>query len=502
MLFQGEADANLAATVVNANTIILVITVPTSSDPYLPFSGIGGTVTIGVCNPNGTSCSTPTGTQTLNIGVNPIIQAVTSASSYLQATPPALTPVAPYDILAVFGVSFCNSSGNGCTGPTALLFGAADPVTSRYPTSLSPDPVSGTQRLLSVAFQTHAATPVLIANAPLLFGSDGQINLIVPDATRNFIGSTVDIVVSFGYGSGATLLKSAPYSVTIAATNPGIFTLGGDGIGAAAALSSTYTLITNTAPAGARNPSTDSDVVQLYVTGFGKPDSTLSGTGYSATCIVADSYFALVNAATGATLTSDDGLVIQSALLPSGDLPPCIKATSVNVPQVTIGGVSATIQYAGWVASSVAGLYQINVQMPASTSTFTDASGVTGTLAANGSISHLPVVIQAPTGKFSQSGVTLSVAQSLLVTPTGQTTGRVNVLWTGTQVTATDSTQGSPTYTYAVTTGTLPAGLTLTGATGAIAGTPTATGTSTVVFTATDQGGVTGTVSITFIITP
>lgn len=496
------ADPNLSATVVNANTIILLITVPTSSDPYLPFSGTGGTVTIGVCNPNGTSCSTPTGTQTLTIGVNPIIQAVTSASSYLEATPPALTPVAPYDILAVFGVSFCNSSGNGCTGPTALLFGVADPVTSRYPTTLSPDPVSATQRLLNVAFQTHAATPVLIANAPLLFGSDGQINLIVPDATRNFIGSTVDIVVSFGYGSGATLLKSAPYSITIAATNPGIFTLGGDGIGPAAALSSTYTLITNAAPAGARNPSTDSDVVQLYVTGFGKPDSTLSGTGYSATCIAPDSYFALVNAATGASLTSDDGLVIQSALLPSGDLPPCIKANSVNVPQVTIGGVAATIQYAGWVASSVAGLYQINVQMPASNATFTDASGSVGTLPADGTILHLPVVIQAPTGKFSQAGVTLSVAQSLLVTPSGQTTGPVNVLWTGTQLTASDSNQGSPTYAYTVTSGSLPAGLSLTGATGAIAGTPTATGNSTVVFTATDQGGVTGTVSITFMITP
>jgi len=183
-------------------------------------------------------------------------------------------------------------------------------------------------------------------------------------------------------------------------------------------------------------------------------------------------------------------------------LPPCIKSNSVNVPQVTIGGVTANILYAGWVASSVAGLFQINVQMPVSTSTFTDVTGTTGTLPANGSILHLPVVIQAPTGKFSQSGVSLSVAQSLLLVSGGAITGRVTVAWGGTTLTASDSTQGSPTYTYAVASGTLPVGLTLTASTGAIAGTPTSTGTSTVVFTATDQGGVTGTTSVTFVITP
>jgi len=492
-------DANLTATIVNANSIILVISVPGSADPYLPFSGTGGSVTIGVCNPQGATCSTPTATATLSIGINPIIQAITSASSFMQATPPALTPVAPYDILAVFGVSFCNSTGNGCTGPTAQLFGAADPVTFRYPTTLSPDAAGASQRNLSVTFQTHAATPVPIANAPLLYANDRQINLIVPDALKNFIGSTVDVVVNFGFGTGATMLKSVPFSVTVAVTNPGVFTIGGDGVGDAAALSSSYALITSSAPAGSRNPATDSDVIQLYVTGLGRPDSDLTGTGYSSTCILADSYWAAVNTATGASLTSDDGLVIQSSLLPSGDLPPCIKATSANVPVVTIGAVTANILYAGWVASSVAGLYQINVQIPASNSTFTDASGNTGPLPVNGSALHLPVVIQTGTARFSQpSGVTLYVAGKLKVVASGQVTGAANAAWTGSQITATE---GAAAYTYAVTSGTLPAGLALDPSSGAITGTPTASGTSTVVFTATDSGGWTGTVSVTFVIT-
>ena len=75
---------------------------------------------------------------------------------------------------------------------------------------------------LSVTFQQHGGAA--IANAPLLFATNGQINVIVPGAMVSYIGAgTVDIVVNFGYGSGATLLKSTPFQVNIAATmSPGV----------------------------------------------------------------------------------------------------------------------------------------------------------------------------------------------------------------------------------------------------------------------------------------
>src|SRR5580700_8165143 len=82
------SDFFVTPTVINSTTISLAITVPASNDPYLPFSGVGGTVAFGVCNPGGGNCSTPVSTTTLTIGVNPIVQAVTSASSYIQATAP------------------------------------------------------------------------------------------------------------------------------------------------------------------------------------------------------------------------------------------------------------------------------------------------------------------------------------------------------------------------------------------------------------------------------
>lgn len=491
-------DANIVATIQDATSIVLQITA-SSSDPYLPFSGNGGTVTIGVCNPQGSTCSTPTSTTTLTIGINPIIRSVTSGSSFMQIAPPALTPVAPYDVLSIFGVNFCVSGGTGCLGPNAILYGTTDPVTLKYLNSLSPDAAGATQRSVAVTFQTHGSSPVAIATAPLLFVSNNQINLVVPDAVKTYIGNTVDVVVSFGYGTGATMLKSAPYSVTVSSTDPGVFTIAGDGQGDAAALSAGYALITQSAPAIARSTATDSDIIQLYVTGLGRPDSDDTGTGYSATCMLTDGYWAAVNSVTGVSpaLTSNDGLVLQSTIIPSGQIQPCIKANSSIVPTVTVGGVNAPVKYAGWVSGSIAGLYQINLQLPGSGSSVTDESGTTGTIGATAL--HLPVVVTAA-GKSSQaSGADLWAMRGLQVVATGATTGTTSAAWAGSQITATE---GTSTYSYAVTTGTLPAGLALDATTGAITGQATATGTSTVVFTATDSAGtpLTGSVSVTFTI--
>jgi hypothetical protein len=212
---------------------------------------------------------------------------------------------------------------------------------------------------------------------------------------------------------------------------------------------------------------------------------------------VAD-YWAAVNAADAPTtaLTSSDGLVIQSALFPSSNIQPCLKSSGADVPSVTIGGVPATVSFAGWVSGSVAGLYQINVQIPVSSSSFVDASGTTAP--AGATALHLPVVVTANTTHTSQpTGVNIWVVGSLQVTATGPVTVANGSPLTGLSIAASDGTSA---YTYAVTTGTLPTGLTLN-ADGTITGTPSSAGTSTVVFTATDSVGLTGTVSIIFVIT-
>ena len=428
-------DQNVVATYANPTTIVLGITVPASPDPLLPFSS-AGSIILGVCNPtSGSVCSAPTGsTQSLTIGVNPIVQAVTSASSYYQAVAPQLTPVAPYDMVSIFGKNFCMSSltaGAAATGCTNVLYGFPQGNALVYPTSFTPDAGASSPRNLTVAFWTHGgSSPTLIGTAPLLFATNSQINALVPSAVtaaasglpNGYLNQPVDIVVSFG------TLSSAPYTVLVAANNPGMFTMAGDGQGDAAALvnlDGSLISTTNGAAAGA----TSSDTIQLYVTGLGAPDSdgvnAVAYPGNSVTCMsaqtttspVATGYYAAVNSAvnvlTGLNpgLTSDDGLVIQPAAFVSGQIQPCFKLASA--PTVTIGGQQATVTFAGWVQGAIAGLYQINASLPLAPAGagYSDASGA---VTLDGTPKALPVYITMPNTNRSQlTGVNVWVKQAL-----------------------------------------------------------------------------------------
>ena len=375
------SNTNISWTVVDTAKISLTITVPAVADTALPFAvdKTGGPVTIGVCNPTALTgtCTVPTGTVTLTIGNSPIIQAVTSASAFIQVSAPSQT-VAPYDIVSIFGTNFCTSGGTGCSS-TQVLAGTPDTVTKTlaYPTWLSPDDekVGGNpnpkRRLLTVTFQTHATPAVVIAAAPLLFATNNQINVMAPAALKNYYDQQVDIVVSFGYGSvPATLLSSGAYGVTVKNASPGIFTVGSDGQGDGAILNSNWALVGATQPAGMRASSTDSDSIQIYMTGLGEPTSTAANTAnsspvaWSTDCVSIDNYKAslIANTASVATL---DGVVINSAWLAKNRFQPCIPS-SAGVA-VTIGAQPATVLYAGWVQDSIAGLYQVNAQLPSLT---------------------------------------------------------------------------------------------------------------------------------------
>ncbi|PLC43482.1 autotransporter outer membrane beta-barrel domain-containing protein [Ralstonia pickettii] len=95
------------------------------------------------------------------------------------------------------------------------------------------------------------------------------------------------------------------------------------------------------------------------------------------------------------------------------------------------------------------------------------------------------------TGPYSTSGTyTLTTsAPSVTVSPSTLTAATAGVAYSQT-VTASG---GATPYTYAVTSGALPAGLSLNGTTGVISGTPTAGGTFNPTITATDANGFTGT---------
>lgn len=505
-------DPNFSAAIINPSNITLTITVPATADPALPFApgGAGGTVVIAVCNPAGAATCTMTGQQTLTISPGPIIQAITSASSFTEVGPGTNPTTSAYDILSVFGSDFCASGGTGC-GSTTILTGTLD-AAERYKTSLTPD-TGANPRNLTVSFYLHGTGGAFIASAPLLFATNNQINLLVPAAVNSHAGvGTVDLVVNFGTAAmpatETVAAASAIHTMNIAATDPGVFTEGADGKGNAAVLAANYAPITQATPAG-MHATTNSDTVLLYVSGLGVPNSSAADSSgghntFPTDCISTANYETALAAATGLTLSSIDGAILQSSLIDPSRYAPCMATSSGNpttIPAVTIGGVavpSANIKYAGFVEGSVAGLYQINIKLPSSTGNYMTSTGA-GPANITTEVA-LPVVVTSQ-GASSQAGVNIWVQPALLVNAPTALSGTVGVAWSGTNntVTASDGTQP---YTFGVTAGTMPNGVTLTTG-GAIVGTPSAGtgGQYQITVTATDSTTIPITGSVQFTLT-
>jgi trimeric autotransporter adhesin len=171
-----------------------------------------------------------------------------------------------------------------------------------------------------------------------LYASANQVAAAVP---FGIAGSLAQLYVQYQN------VTSAPFNLSVASQIPAIFTLNGSGTGQAAAINNKDGSIN-----GAARPAKVGDYIQLYITGAGQ--TSPSGT---------------------------DGLITSAATpLPDGTV------------KVTIGGLPANVNYAGGAPGAVAGVLQVNAQIPA---------GVT----AGGAV---PVVVQVGTSN-SQPGVTLAV---------------------------------------------------------------------------------------------
>ncbi len=146
--------------------------------------------------------------------------------------------------------------------------------------------------------------------APILYASWTQVAAVVPYAIT---GTTAQVTVTY-LGQA-----SAPHAVPVMPSSPGVFTLNQTGTGQAAAINA----VDGTANTAA-NPVKIGDYISLFATGEGQTapagvDGKLSG--------------------------------------PTPPRPP----VSISA---TVGGLPATLQYAGGVPGQVAGLMQVNVQIP------------------------------------------------------------------------------------------------------------------------------------------
>ena len=199
------------------------------------------------------------------------------------------------------------NAASGATGPIApgeiiSLFGTnLGPITPALLTLNAQGNVGTTLGNVQVLFDGIAA--------PLTYVSGTQINAVVPYEV--FGRATTSIVVNF---NGAT---TAALQLNVVATAPGIFA--NNGAGQAASLNQNNSVNT------AGTPAAKGSTVVLFATGEGQT-SPLGVTG----------------SVTGATLKK-----------------PTAPVT------VTIGGIAATVAYAGSAPGLVSGVLQVNVVVPA-----------------------------------------------------------------------------------------------------------------------------------------
>jgi uncharacterized protein (TIGR03437 family) len=151
--------------------------------------------------------------------------------------------------------------------------------------------------------------------APMIYSVKGQVSAIAPYGLAG--KNSTKVQVSY---NGVT---SDPMTATVQDSHPAIFTLDASGLGGGAILNQDFSVNSVALPASRGS------IVSIYCTGGGTTNPTVI-----------------------------DGSVV-GATLPRLTLP----------VSVTIGGVDAKVSYSGGVPGQIAGLVQINAEVPASVST-------------------------------------------------------------------------------------------------------------------------------------
>jgi uncharacterized protein (TIGR03437 family) len=358
-----------AINVVNPTT--LVLTIPWEDATPVTILNTAQPITISITNGLGGEVAA---TAVLNVTASPIIYSVTDAAALEEPAAGVAPNLSPYEMITIFGDNFGPTAGT----PVVAVPGGS----SRYPTTLTANGQS-----LTVAINNQSG--VLISDAYLLFATNNQINALVPSGIIGAGITGLQVVVTYHAVASNT---NYTYTAKPVAATPGIFTTTSSGQGQGAIL-----LANNTVNSSASNSTkaVKGQAVQIFVSGLGTPNSTSADTAstsaakFPGSCISLASYVTAEGLANPATV---DGAVLLSTEIQTNKFPPCFTSS----PTVSIGGQTATVTYAGWVADSVAGLYQINATVP--------------TKAASGNA--IPVVVTVGTGSSavsSQAGVTMAI---------------------------------------------------------------------------------------------
>lgn len=220
----------------------------------------------------------------------------------------------------------------------------------------------------------------------------------------------------------------------------------------------------------------------LLNAGTGAISGMPTGTGTSSfTVRVTDSGSPQQSAAQAFTVTIDSGLTITTSSLPSG---------TVGVPYfATVSTQQGKLPYA-WALSIGA--------LPAGLNLDLTSGAITGTPTVDGTASFtLKVTDSSSPPQATAQALTITVAQGLTITTTSLANGTVGVPYN----VALSAQQGTPPYTWSLSSGALPAGLILSSY-GLISGTPSSTGTLTFTVQVTDNTAASTTQVLTLAIDP
>jgi uncharacterized protein (TIGR03437 family) len=215
----------------------------------------------------------------LNAFYQPVIGSVLNAASFNQGA------IAPGEIITLRGFGLGTVGGNSA-GTTFTV-----DTSGHLPVNL-------------------AGTEVLFDGkpSPVLYESPSQVNTIVPYEVAGRNAATVQVIISGGI--------SQAWSVPVAPTAPGIFTLDSTGAGQAAVLNEDNSVN------GPAQPAARGSVIQIFAT----------------------------------------GILVAGAV--TGSITPAAAPGSTDPVSVAIGGVTASIQYAGPAPGEIAGLIQVNAVVP------------------------------------------------------------------------------------------------------------------------------------------
>jgi len=215
--------------------------------------------------------------------------------------------------------------------------------------------------------------------------------------------------------------------------------------------------------------------------------SIVAGTGAitgTPTASGTSSFTARVTDNVGATATKALSIVVNAApSITTSSLPNGSVGVAYNQTMAATGGTSPLT----WAISSGS--------LPAGLSLVASTGAVTGTPTTSGTSSFTARVTDN-VGATATKALSIIVTQTLTITTSSLPATTVGATYNQTLA----ATGGTTPYTWAISSGTLPAGLSLVAGTGAITGTPTAAGTSNFTARVTDNVSATATAALSIVV--